>query len=152
MSLSSKARAFLKTALGDFTAAKEIQGVLNVTSGAPASVTFTIGAEAGDARTITAQLKDAAGNALTERATVQLHVCADSAGAALASTGGSTGIAASTNTYLSAILAKKVFTVTSSAAGLITVTWTDTADEAVYLVVVLPNGKRSVSAIVQNAA
>jgi hypothetical protein len=151
MSLSSKARAFLKTALGDNTANNEIKGLLDTISGAAASVAFTIGAESGNARTITAQLKDAAGNALAERATVELHVCADSAGAALATTGGSTGIAASTNTYLSAILAKKVFTVTSSATGLITVTWTDTGDEAVYLVVVLPNGKRSVSAIVQNA-
>ena len=53
---------------------------------------------------------------------------------------------------VTAILAKKVFKVTSSAAGLITVTWTDTATEAVYLAIVLPNGKRSVSAIVQNAS
>lgn len=149
MSLSSKARAFLKTALGDFTAAKEIQGVLNVTSGAPASVTFTIGDESTNVRTITAQLKDAAGNALAERATVEVHVCSDSTGTTLA-TGGSTGIAASTNTYLAAILAKKVFTVTSSAAGLITLTWTDTGTEAVYLVVVFPNGKRSVSAVIAN--
>jgi len=151
MALGSKARAFLKTSLGDISAYTEIKALLDTLSGAPASVTYTIGAEDTNARTITAQLNDAAGNALAERATVQLHVCADSAGAALATTGGSTGIAASTNTYLSAILAKKVFTVTSSAAGLITVTWTDTADEAVYLVIVLPNGKRSVSAIVQNA-
>ncbi len=151
MSLSSKARAFLKTALGDFTAAKEIQELLNVTSGAPASATYTIGDENADVRIITIQLKDAAGVALAERATVQLHVCGNAAGSALATTGGSTGIAASTNTYLSAILAKKVFTVTSSAAGLITVTWTDDAAESVYLAVVLPNGKRSMSAVIANA-
>lgn len=150
MSLSSKARAFLKTALGDNTANNEIKGLLNMLSGAPTSVTYTIGDESGNARTITAQLKDAAGNVLTERATVEVHVCSDSTGTTLA-TGGSTGIAASTNTYLAAILAKKVFTVTSSATGLITLTWTDTGTEAVYLVTVFPNGKRSVSAVIANA-
>lgn len=151
MGLGSKARAFLKTALGDHTANKEILGLLNVVSGQPASVTYSIGAESGDARTITAQLKDAAGNNLTERVTVWLHVCADSAGAGLATTGGSTGIAAGANTQVTTITAKKVFQVTSSAAGLITLTWTDNVTEAVYLVIVLPNGKRSISAVVQNA-
>lgn len=151
MSLGSKARAFLKAALGDISAFTEIKALLNMLSGAPASVSFTIGDEDTNVRIITAQLKDAAGNVLTERATVEVHVCADAAGAGLASTGGSTGIAASTNTQVTAILAKKVFSITSSAAGLITLTWTDTGTEAVYLVVVLPNGKRSVSAIVQNA-
>lgn len=152
MALGSKARAFLKTALGDISAFTEIKGLLNILSGQPTQVTYTIGAEDTNARTITAQLKDAAGNALTERATVWLHVCADSAGAGLASTGGSTGIAAGANTQVTALTAKKVFQVTSSATGLITLTWTDTADEAVYLVIVLPNGKRSISAVVQNAA
>jgi hypothetical protein len=152
MAVSSKTRRQLVTAMADYTANKEILGLLNMLSGAPASVTYTIGDENADVRIITIQLKDAAGVALAERATVELHVCGDTAGAALATTGGSTGIAASTNTYVTAILAKKVFKVTSSAAGLITVTWTDTATEAVYLAIVLPNGKRSVSAIVQNAS
>lgn len=152
MGIGSKARDYLKSALGNISAFTEIKGLLNILSGAPVSVSFTIGAENTDVRTITAQLKDSAGNVLTERATVELHVCADSAGAGLATTGGSTGIQASTNTQVTAILAKKVFKVTSSATGLITVTWTDNATEAVYLVIVFPNGKRSVSSIVQNAS
>lgn len=149
MAVSNKTRGYLKNAIGDISSAMQVRKTLDQIHGAPASATFTIGDEDTNVRTITIQLVDSDGNNVAERVTVGLDVCSDSTGATLA-TGGSTGIAASTNTVATAILAKKVFRVNSSSAGLITLTWTDTGTEAVYLAVIFPSGKRSVSSVIAN--
>lgn len=103
--------------------------------------TFSVGAETNDVRTITIQLTDAQGTALTYRQPFFLGVFTSTASSALATTGGSTGIAASTNTALGALIAKKMFFIMPSSTSLATLTWTDTSTESVSLGVIFPSGK-----------
>ncbi len=120
--------------------------------GAAVDVGFTIGAEAADVRDIAVQLKDAYGTNIAEAQLVHVLVLADAAAAALATTGGSTGIAVDTNGILLATdLAKKAFRFLTNGSGLLDLKWTDTGTEAVYLGVVLSNGRMKISAVVQNA-
>lgn len=114
--------------------------------------TITVGAETTNVRPITIQLLDAYGQDVTERTFVKIHMMADANGDAFASTGGSTGIAIGTDGALLAVVAKKSFIAVSEADGDISLTWTDTGDEAVYLFLELPNGRVVKSAIIQNAA
>lgn len=113
--------------------------------------TFSVGAEATDVRTITIQLTDATGAALTYRQQFFLGVFTSTAASALATTGGSTGIAASTNTALGALIAKKLFFIMPSSTSLATLTWTDTSTETVALGVFLPSGKMAMSDAFANA-
>ena len=120
--------------------------------GAVAQVGWTIGAEADNARAIGIQLKDADGQDTIGVKAVTMGVFADANGNAFATTGGSTGIAIGTDGALLALVAKKLFVLTSEADGDIDLTWTDTATEAVYLGVFLPNGSIAMSPKIQNAA
>jgi hypothetical protein len=120
--------------------------------GAVAQVGWTIGAEANNARAIGIQLKDADGQDTIGVKAVTMGVFADANGNAFATTGGSTGIAIGTDGALLALVAKKLFVLTSEADGDIDLTWTDTAAEAVYLGVFLPNGSIAMSPKIQNAA
>jgi hypothetical protein len=73
-----------------------------------------------------------------------------SARTAFATTGGSTGIAIGTDGALLAVVAKKLFLVTSEADGDIDLTWTDTGTESVSLALYLPNGTVVTSAAFAN--
>ena len=96
---------------------------------------------------------DQDGNALDHIAHVRAIVFADSAGAALATTGGSTGIAIGTDGLIAdTAVAKKVFDLVSEPDGDIDLTWTDTGTEEVFLGLVMPNGKIVMSGSIQNAA
>lgn len=112
---------------------------------------ITVGAEAGDARAITIQLKDADGNDIDYVETVEVHMFLNAARTAYVVTGGSTGIAIGTDGALLALVAKKVFIATSEADGDIDLTWTDTGTEAAYLGLKLPNGKFIMSDALTNA-
>lgn len=112
---------------------------------------ITVGAEAGDARAITIQLKDANGNDIAYREMVDLYLFADADGAAFVTTGGSTGIAIGTDGALLAVVAKKAFVAISEADGDIDLTWTDTGTEAAYLAVRLPTGRLVFSSALTNA-
>jgi hypothetical protein len=126
--------------------------VNSMCSGALAEVEYTIGDEGTNVRAIAIQLKDANGNDLDHVAMVILGVFSTATGTALA-TGGSTGIAIGTDGLVCATLvAKKLFVLTSEADGDIDLTWTDTGTEAVYLGIMLPNGKLAMSAVIANAA
>lgn len=116
-----------------------------------ADATITVGAEAGDARAITIQLKDANGNDLTSRQMVMAVVLADASGNAFVGTGGSTGIAIGTDGALLALVAKKVFLLISEDDGDIDLTWTDTGTEVAYLGLILPNGRMIISDALTNA-
>ena len=119
--------------------------------GAVADASIVVGAEAGDARAITIQLKDAAGADIASRQLVKIVVLFDANGDAFVTTGGSTGIAIGTDGALLALVAKKSFLAISEADGDIDLTWTDTGTEAAYLAVVLPTGKMIISAALTNA-
>lgn len=113
--------------------------------------TITVGAEVSNVRAITIQLKDAKGNDLDEVAPVWAAVFADADAAAFAATGGSTGIAIGTDGAALAVVAKKLFLLTSEADGGIDLTWTDTGTEAAYLGLILPNGRLVMSDALTNA-
>lgn len=102
-----------------------------------ASITVTVGDDAG---TIAIQLQDANGNDINYVETVMVVLYTSAARTAFATTGGSTGLAIGTDGALLALVAKKVFLVTSEADGDIDFTWTDTAAETVALALYLPNG------------
>lgn len=109
------------------------------------------GATQANQRDISIQLKDANGADITERAQVLACVMADASGDAFVTTGGSTGIAIGTDGALLALVAKKAFILVSEADGDIDLTWVDTGTEAAYLHLILPNGRRVVSAALTNA-
>lgn len=111
---------------------------------------ITVGAEVSNVRTIAIQLKDANGDDVDAATVVDAYVLADAAGAAFATTGGSTGIAIGTDGALLTVVAKKAFKLISEADGDIDLTWTDTGTEAAYLMLVLPNGKQVVSSALTN--
>lgn len=116
-----------------------------------ADASITVGAEAGDARAITIQLKDAAGNDRAEVDVVMAIVFLNAAKTAFVTTGGSTGIAIGTDGALQALVAKKVFLLTSEADGDIDLTWTDTGTEVAFLGLVLPTGRVVMSGALTNA-
>ena len=128
----------------------ESGSILNNNAGV-ADASITVAAEAGDARAITIQLKDAAGADIAVRQAVFIAVLLDANGDAFVTTGGSTGIAIGTDGALHTITAKKLFLAISEADGDIDLTWTDTGTEAAYLAVILPNGKMIISSALTNA-
>lgn len=117
-----------------------------------ADCSITVGAEISNARAITIQLKDATGADINYSEIVDVFVFLDAAGLALATTGGSTGIAIGTDgAILNTVVAKKIFLVNSEVDGDIDLSWTDTGTEAAYLGVRLPNGRVVVSSALTNA-
>ena len=111
---------------------------------------ITIGAEVANQRTITIQLKDAAGRDIAYVETFELIVFASAAMTAFATTGGSTGVAIGTDGAALAVVAKKLFLCTSESDGDWDGTWTDTGTESVAIGVRLPNGRVVVSAACAN--
>lgn len=113
---------------------------IQVTSPA-VDATVTVANEITDVRQITIQLKDANGANITYAEEVDIILYTTAARAAYVVTGGSTGIAIGASGALSTIIAKKVFRATTTTAGLLALTYTDTGTEAVALGVKLPTGR-----------
>lgn len=114
--------------------------------------TITVGVETTDVRPITIQLLDANGSDIDYIETVELFVFADATRTAIATTGGSTGIAIGTDgAILSTVTAKLHFVLSSEADGDIDLTWTDIGTESVALGVRLPNGRFVMTAAFANA-
>lgn len=116
-----------------------------------ADATITVGAEVGDARAITIQLKDANGNDLDTVEEVEIGMFLTADRLAYVVTGGSTGIAIGTDGALLALVAKKRFVATCEADGDIDLTWTDTGTEAAFLGIKLPTGRWVMSSALTNA-
>lgn len=112
---------------------------------------ITVGAEVGDARAITIQLKDANGEAINYTEIVDIVMLLNSGGTDFVATGGSTGIAIGASGKLQTIIAKKRFSAISTTAGVIALTWTDTGTEAAFLGLILPSGRMIISAALTNA-
>jgi len=115
-----------------------------------ADASITVGAEAGDARTITIQLKNADGSDRAQVDNILAALYLNSAMTAFATTGGSTGIAIGTDGALLALVAKKAWWLTSEADGDIDLTWTDTGTEPAFLGLFLPSGRVVVSSALTN--
>lgn len=116
-----------------------------------AGATITVSSETADVRTLTVQVTDALGASIAQQVLLDVVVYASAAATALAGTGGSTGIAATAGLIVATITAKKVFKMQTTAAGLLTLTWTDTGTESVAVGVWLPNGKLVITAAFANA-
>lgn len=115
------------------------------------NATITIGDESTNVRVITIQLLDAYGKDVAEVTPFELHVFANAAGTAYATTGGSTGVAIGTDGALLAVVAKKIFACTSEADGDWDGTWTDTGTESVAIGIKLPNGNMIITSAFANA-
>lgn len=116
-----------------------------------ANAVITVGAEAADVRAITVQLKDANGDNMDSIVSIELIMFLDALGAAYVVTGGSTGLAQAASGKVLTVVAKKFFKARTTAAGLLTLTWTDTGTEAAFLGVKLPNGSVIISGPLANA-
>lgn len=102
---------------------------------------------ANQAAGITIQLNKPDGTPITHTQDFRLYVSTTAAFTALATTGGSTGIAIGANgAILVTVTSKKVFDVLTSATGLANLTWTDNASEVCFLQVRLPSGRLVASA------
>lgn len=116
-----------------------VQGDIPVTNNAADAVITT---PAAQATAISIQLTNADGSAIAHAQDLDVWVFADAARAALATTGGSTGIAIGANGYIAYTqTAKKVFRCMTDATGLLKLSWTDNAAEAAFLGVRLPSGR-----------
>lgn len=115
------------------------------------NATITVGNESTNVRVITIQLLDAYGKDVSEVTHFELHVFANAAGTAYATTGGSTGVAIGTDGALLAVVAKKIFACTSESDGDWDGTWTDTGTESVAIGIKLPNGNMIISDAFANA-
>jgi hypothetical protein len=115
-----------------------------------ADASITVSAEDTNVRQIAIQLKDANGKDVTEVCSVWAAVFADAGRLAFVGTGGSTGIAIGTDGAALAVVAKKLFLLTSEADGDIDLTWTDTGTEAAFLGILLPSGRWVMSSALTN--
>lgn len=103
--------------------------------------TVTVSAESANVRTITIQLKDSTGADINYSESVWAAVFTAADRLAFATTGGSTGIAIGTDGAALAVVAKKLFLLTSETDGDIDLTYTDTGTEACYIGILLPTGR-----------
>lgn len=105
-----------------------------------AVITFT-GSPPTSGYGVTVQLVNADLSPIAHCQPFRIRIVADAAGAALAVTGGSTGLAIGANGGIDkTVTSKLIFDCVTDNTGKATFTWTDTAHEVAYLAVVLPNG------------
>lgn len=109
------------------------------------------GATVANQRDISIQVKDAEGRNIDYVCEIELVALLNAGGTDYAATGGSTGIAAGAAGKILAQVAKKSFRCLTNAAGLLSVIYTDTGTEAVFLGVKLPNGRLTVAGDLTNA-
>lgn len=118
----------------------------------PTAATIAVGTEAANVINVTVQLVDGAGDDLDNVATVLAYLSDDSGGAGVAATAPDGGVAIGTDGNLGAIVAGKVFLLTSESDGDIDIDITESGADTFYLVVVLPSGKTVVSGAITFAA
>lgn len=132
------------------TRGKAIVGSLAVTGNAAAAdytgitASFTVGAEASNAINVAVQLKDGAGVDLARRCGLAWYLSADANGDAI-SAAPSGGIAIGTDGLLLEWTNNVSGWVVSEADGDIDVTLTETSTPTFYLVLVLPDGRLTIS-------
>jgi len=110
--------------------------------------TITVGTEASNVINVTIQLKDYAGNDLDVANSIIAYCSSTATGLDRVTTTVSTETAIGTDGSLGIILAKSMYLLISEADGDIDLNFTDTGTNSFYLVLVLPNGKLAVSAVI----
>jgi hypothetical protein len=117
------------------------QGELELIDKVVASVTFTVGAQAGDVINVGLQLKDANGVDMAVRSSLLAYLSDDAAGGSIAAAAASGGVVIGTDGLAIPIVASKFFLLTSEADGDIDLDITEAGADTWFLIVVLPNGK-----------
>ena len=108
--------------------------------------TITVGTESGQTFTPTIQLKDYAGNDLDVAASIIAYMASDSTGLIPDATiTGEVALTSSGDGAVIVLLTHCAYLLVSEAYGDIDLTITDTGTGALYLVLVMPNGKLVVS-------
>ena len=121
---------------------------LVVKSGGTASLfeaSITVGAEATNAIPVTIQLQDAEGTALASRRSVFAYLSDDANGDSVAATAPDGNVAIGTDGVLIPVVTDKAFQLTSEADGDIDLSIGESGIDTWYLVVVLPDGRLTVS-------
>ena len=113
----------------------------------PHNATFVIGAESANVINVVIQLLDSQNNDLALRGDVRGYLSSDANGDALA-TAPNSGIAIGTDGLMIETLANQAFWLTSESDGDIDVDITETATPTFYIVLVMPNGQRVISAAI----
>lgn len=116
------------------------------------SVTWTVGAEATNAITVSGQALDEAGNAMSEACAFQWYWANDSAGLTPTTTAHDGGTAAGTDGAIIEQVANLSGIAVTEADGDIDIIATDAGAFTTYLVAVNPDGTISVSGAVTHAA
>lgn len=147
MNLLTKARAKVGGLILGGTRITATGAELNLLDDQVASATFTVGTEAANAINVAIQLKDAAGADMATRSSLFWYLSSDANGDAIA-TAPSSGIAIGTDGLLIEWTNNVSGMVTSEADGDIDVTLGESSTGTWYLVLVMPNGKLSVSSAI----
>jgi len=142
---------FLKPIFRNALIAKIVGEHLNDVLGGAASVSFSVGAEAGDAIVVSCQAKDVLGNDVAEVVHLKILICANAAGTAL-NTNNYT-IAAGTDGAVGEVLADKILECTTESDGDLDISLTLSGGGSCYLLAIGPNGRIiGTSAVVTHAA
>lgn len=120
-------------------------------SNLPQDAVITVAAENANVVAVTIQLKDRGGADLGVRGTCYAYLSDDANGDSVAGTAPDT-VAAGTDGLVIPLVAGKAFLLTSEADGDIDINVTEDGSDTWYLVLILPNGKRIVSAAITTAA
>lgn len=125
---------------------------MNVTKWMPGvawDATFVIDDEGSNARDVHIQLLDFAGNDLAVPAAIKAYLASDAAGLEISTDTPTTDTAIADGIGSLAVLTtSQAYLLVSEADGDVSVTITDTDAHNYYLVLVMPNGKLVVSAII----
>lgn len=117
----------------------------------PKDATISVSAEAVDVVTVTIQLKDSGGADLAVRGTCFAYLSDDANGDSVAGTAPDT-VAIGTDGVAIPLVAGKCWMLTSEADGDIDLAVTEDGTDTWYLVLVMPSGKRVISAAITTAA
>lgn len=107
--------------------------------------TWTVGAEATNVITVSLQLKDSDGANLATPSVVTIYLSGVAAATAIVGTAPTGGVAVTVGSTLLVEVAGKMLKVVSTAAGLVTITLTDTGTPTFYAAAVMPDGSILVS-------
>jgi len=149
MALSPRQKKILELNYADKTLANVISAGNDAAT--PSDVVYTIGTEATDVINVVCQFNDADGNAMTAQSNCVQYLSDAVTGEGMG-TAHSTAPVVGTDGAVSFILASLCWVATSESDGDLDIDFEDSGTQTVYLVTILPNGKKVVSAAITHAA
>lgn len=113
----------------------------------PADCAFTVGTENTNVVIVSGQLKDGQGNALTIPAGIQVYLSDNADGSTIVATAPSGNVQTNSQGLATALVAKKLFFVTTDSSGRFDFTITEAGAKTLYVVASLPTGLKVSSAV-----